>query len=64
MQLCPLDDMTFPTSRIDFVKIDVESMGILLLLGTKKFFKHCKPPYIFIEIEEKFNEQQVDEILL
>lgn len=64
MQLCALDDMTFPTNRIDFIKIDVESMEILLLKGASKFFKHYKPSYIFIEVEEVDNEQEVDEILL
>lgn len=64
MQLCTLDDMTFPTNRIDFIKIDVESMEILLLKGASKFFKHYKPSYIFIEVEEVDNEQEVDEILL
>lgn len=65
MQLCALDDMTFPTNRIDFIKIDVESMEILLLKGASKFFKHYKPTYIFIEVEdEKNNKPQVDEILL
>ncbi len=56
MELKRLDDIDFPESKIDFVKIDVESMEIPLLKGAKQTLLKYKPSFIFIESEYQINE--------
>lgn len=56
MELKRLDDIDFQESKIDFVKIDVESMEIPLLKGAKQTLLKYKPSYIFIESEYQINE--------
>lgn len=56
MELKRLDDIDFSETKIDFVKIDVESMEIPLLKGAKQTLLKYKPSYIFIESEYQIKE--------
>ena len=51
-----INNIDFSETKIDFVKIDVESMEIPLLKGAKQTLLKYKPSYIFIESEYQIKE--------
>lgn len=55
LEIRPGDDVVAPEDKIDFIKIDVERMEMMVLAGLEKTISRCRPP-IFVEVDRNHLE--------